>query len=54
LWASGAKASKASAERPDTQIEAFKVAGANLVHVRLANKRSQFDAGAFGLAATMV
>ena len=44
----GTKARKASVERPDAQIEAFDVAGANLVHVRLARNRFEFDARAFG------
>ena len=50
----GAKARKAPVERPYAQIEAFNVAGANLVHVRLASNRFQFDAGAFGLDVAVV
>ena len=47
-----AQARKAPVERPDGQIEALNVAGANLVHVRLASNGSQFDAGAAWRAVT--
>src|SRR5208282_1014907 len=48
------KARKAPVKRPDAQIEAFNVAGANLVNVRVASNGIEFDAGAFGLAVTVI
>jgi len=49
---SKAKARETSVKRPDAQIEAFYVAGANLVHVRLASNGFKSDAGALGRTIT--
>lgn len=48
------KARKAPVERPDAQIEPFHMAGANLVHIRVASNGFQFDAGASWLAVTVL
>jgi len=47
-------ACKASVKRPDIQIEAFYVAGANLVCIRNSSDSFEFDASAMRLAVKMI